>query len=287
MKLNNSRFFGLEIEANPVISGDKIVSVIKKNTKRQVIKTKWMQTINNNFWHVKTDSTCGGGISSKGWEIASFKASGENDLLEICKTAKSLRKSGLKCGTDCGLHVHVDISDFTYEQASILLAYWVKIEKLVLKTVPSFRLKSKHCKSISKSIRNKNLCWNVFDFWEVYSPKNKNIHNNKDKKVTMNLVNYKNFMEQPFLYFARSTVEFRFPEGTLNEVDIRNWVILFINFIENVKNKEMPKNLRCVKNIDELIKILGIHDKNKKWFFNRIFCNNQLENKWKNQIVLV
>lgn len=278
-KIISSRFFGVELESHPVISGNQIVEVISKNSNREIIKTKWKQTSRNDYWHVKTDSTCGGG-ESKGWEIASFKASGYEDLLEICKVAKALRKSGLRCGEDCGLHVHVDISDFSIEQASVLLAYWVKVEKIVLKSVPAHRSKSSYCKSLCKNII-KNKKWNCVDFWNSYKPKDVSIHGNKDKRVTMNLVNYVMYMEMPFLTQSRSTAEFRFPEGTFNENDIKNWVIFFINFIDNVKNRKMPDNLFCISDLNYLVNVLGIrNESNKKWFFYRVF-NFDTKKKWK------
>jgi hypothetical protein len=276
----SSRNFGVELESHPSISLDEVVDIIKKKSDKKIIKTKWKQSVENDYWHVKTDSTCGGGYS-KGWEIASFKASGHRDLLEICDVSKALSESGLRCGEDCGLHVHVDISDFTVEQASVLLAYWIKIEKIVLKTVPFFRSKNKYCRLIEKKISSKKYNWHPLDFWNCYCPKDLSIHNNKDKRVTMNLVNYVSFKHAPFVHFSRPTVEFRFPEGTFNQNDIKNWVILFINFVDNIKFRKMPVNLFCVSNVDSLIDILGIVDKNnKKWFFNRLFYYDSRK-KWK------
>lgn len=274
----SSRPFGVEMESHPVVAGGEIANVIQANSHRKVIKTKWKQTIKNDFWHVKTDSTCGGG-EAKGWEIASFKASGYSELLEICKVAKALRKKGLKCGEDCGLHVHVDISDFSIEQAAVLLAYWVKIEKVVLKSVPGSRSNNKFCRHISSKIINKNKKLDALNFWNFYKPKDKSIHSNRDKRVTMNLVNYMTYIEEPL--FARSTVEFRFPEGTFSDRDIGNWVIFFINFVENIKNKKMPDNFLCVSNVSDLLNICGIkNNKNKKWFFERISVYDT-KKKWK------
>ena len=274
------RPFGIELESIPVGSGVEIVDIIKKNSKRQVIKTKWKQTSGANYWHVKTDSTCGiGGL--KGWEVVSFKASGHKELLEICKVSKALKKYGLRCSENCGFHVHIDISDFSIEQASILLAYWVKIEPIMLKSVPFFRLESKYCKPISSSIKNKNTKCSALEFWNDYGPKDTSIHGNKDKRVAMNLVNYITYLQSPFLTNSRSTVEFRFPEGTFNEVNVKNWVIFFINFIENIKNKKMPDSLLCSRNLNEFLDISGINDiKNKKWLFYRIF-NFDTKKKWR------
>ena len=276
--MKSNRCFGVELESHPVISGCEIADIVKKNAKHNVFKSKWRQTYNNDYWHIKTDSTCGGG-QPKGWEIASFKASGNNDILEICKVTKKLKKAGLKCGTDCGLHVHVDISDFSVEQVGILLAYWVKVENVVLKTVPESRLNNKHCMPIAPKI-NKKIKWTALDFWHEYKPSNISIHRNEDKRVTMNLVNFVAYKSAPSLVSTRATVEFRFPEGTFNERDVKNWIILFVNFVDGIKDKLMPKNLRSVTTATDLIKILSLEDDNQKWFFHRI-CKFDLKNKWR------
>ena len=270
----SERSFGIELEAHPVISIYKVADIIYKNSKYAVKKTDWQQSYNNDFWHVKKDATCGGGHKD-GWEIASFKASGSGDLLEICKIVKILRKSGLQCGEDCGFHVHVDISDFSQQQAAILLAHWIKIENVVLKSVPKHRINNKFCKIISKKIKNKKIKYDPKVFWETYSPKNFSVHRNKDKKVTMNLVNYAKciyYNEIPSLRSKRKTVEFRFPDATFNEKDVENWVVFFVNFVENIKNKNMPENLYCVKNKNQFFEISGLITNTDlcKWFLDRI-----------------
>lgn len=291
------RNFGAEMESHPVLAADEIASLISENSHRNVLVSGWKQTCNNFYWHLKTDSTCGGG-EKNGWEIVSYKASGLNDVTHISKIAGLLGSHGLVCGTDCGFHVHVDISDFSPEQASILLAYWVKIERLMMESVPRHRSYSRHCKLLKNKIGPKSKFYDPLTFWDSFGPKNFSIHNNRDKKVTMNLVNYATCLSyakgdiSPDAYCDRSrkTVEFRFPEGTFEEKEIKNWIYLFVNFVEHISKKnQMPNNIRAVKSIEEFISILGLkedlldHHQLKTWLFNRI-CKNGVSKKWRKMI---
>lgn len=298
-KFNFKRNFGVELEAHPVLDASAITSVIRKNSSRKVITTGWQQTSNNSYWHLKTDSTCGGG-EKRGWEIASFKGSGNKDIVRIAKVAESLKDAGLKCGSDCGFHVHVDISDFSPNQVGILLAWWIKIEKIVLNSVPQHRFNNKHCRLISSKINPKNKKYNALNFWETYKPKNFSFHGNRDKKVTMNLVNYatslyykENKRKNRFFDLSRKTVEFRFPEGTFSGNDVKNWIRFFILFVENVKDKKMPKDLLTIKSFEEFMFVVGFYkDKQtyfclspilenlKIWFFERVVSNSK-SIKWK------
>ena len=61
----------------------------------------------------------------------------------------------------------------------------------------------------------------------------------------------------------------------------KNWVLFFVNFVDNNKNKTMPSNLLCVSNIKDLLNICGINsEKNKQWIFNRI-STHDTRKKWK------
>lgn len=282
------RNFGVELESHPVLDSRVIVDVIKRNSFKKVIVTGWRQTHSNNHWHLKTDSTCGGG-KKNGWEVVSYKGSGLNDVFHISNIASILGDAGLKCGTDCGFHVHVDISDFTPQMVAVLLANWVKIERLMLESVPKHRSYNRHCKPIRNKIHPKGQSFDPLDFWNRFSPKNFSIHSNKDKKVTMNLVNYttclaydqKIISENFYCDSSRKTVEFRFPEGTFNGIDVKNWILLFVQFVEGSKIDSMPKNLYSAKNVDEFCNLLKLSDcEIKNWLFNRIILNSDSK-KWK------
>ena len=249
-KFSIKRPFGVELEVSNLgrppgteidfqISFDYVRDIVKTNTPRKVIAmNEWSQSVNNNYWHVKYDATCGelgkGTGHPRGWEVASFKASGYDDLLHIANMANILHTMGVRVNDHCGLHVHVDISDFTICQAAVLVARWIKAEYWMKQAVPKNRRRNKYCKFLtSKKKYDSSYQYTPEEFWYKIRPTNFCPHENAQKKVTLNMVNYAEFKAAGVYSTGRPTVELRLPEGTLNGQDIINWVVLFLYFVES------------------------------------------------------
>ena len=111
------------------------------------------------------------------------------------------------------------------------------------------------------------------------------IHNNQQKKVTLNTVGFAIGLRRPC--YNRTTIELRIPESSLNKEDIKNWVILILNFVEScrkLKKINIPVDLSISKSLHNSLSLLGISsnkeflilDENlynlKKWFLKRIIC---------------
>lgn len=287
----------MEMESHPVLEGGRIVDLIKGCSHQKVVITGWAQTHNNSYWHVKTDSTCGGG-EKNGWEIVSYKGTGDFDADHISSVAEILGRSGLRCGEDCGFHVHVDISDFDAEQAAVLLAIWLKLERVVMESVPRHRSRSRHCRAMRGMVSPKGKRYGALEFWHLFSPKNFSVHGNREKKVSMNLVNfatclsYEKNTTKKNLYCdaSRKTAEFRFPEGTFSKEDVRNWIWLFVLFVDSVQFRTMPSDLLSAKSVNEFVSLFGLdgNDTNKSslrdWISDRI-VKNAISKKWKNAFI--
>lgn len=272
-----SRNFGLEFEVGNEMSQDQISDIVASNSLKYVITTpKWAQSINNDYWHVKFDSTCGvaGKPIDSGWEIASFKASGDQELLDICKVANALQQAGCKVNNNCGFHIHADVSDFSVKQMGSLLKRWIKIEDFLLEAVPQRRRNNFHCLSVKKAFEDKkNRNTSDESVWLTLKPRIFRSHNNPNKRYTLNLVNYAKYIKAKIRTKVRPTIEFRLPEGTLNFVDIYFWTCFYLNFIDYSKNHDI-KNVNSIKTLKQFYKVSGISSlKNediKIWFEQRI-----------------
>src|SRR4051794_28851539 len=99
--LTSSRRFGVELEVSNNRSKAFLAAVLSRfentrGTLRSVNKTTgkegWAQTIQNDYWHVKYDSTCGplGKGLDGGWEIASFIGFGPQHIKQIAQAAQHL-----------------------------------------------------------------------------------------------------------------------------------------------------------------------------------------------------
>jgi hypothetical protein len=122
------------------------------------------------------------------------------------------------------------------------------------------------------------------EFWKIVKPSNLAIHENDSKRVAVNLINYTKSLK--YLSYNRPTVEFRLPEGTLNGENVKNWVRLFILFVDSAKAASMPNSIKPVT-IKSVLSIFGLRHprrfyilseglhKTKKWFLGRVLTHGR------------
>ena len=278
-RFSSNRSFGVELEVGPEVPRKDIASFIKEVSFKSVRVPSsgngWAQSLNNDFWHVKYDATCGplGKYFDHGWEVASYKASGYQDLQHIGKIANHLRRRGLTINDNCGLHVHVGVGDFEPEQIGVLLANWFKIENVMMQCIAPDRRITSYCSPLVGSKMKKLSLLRRYDpleFWKIICPTDISIHENNQKQVALNLVNYARSRRRKT--FDRSTIEFRFPEGTLDGECIKNWVQLFVSFVDNYETLTMPRNLKCV-DVETTLNILGLSNSSNFYILSRTLYN--------------
>ncbi|MCK9458312.1 MAG: amidoligase family protein [Proteobacteria bacterium] len=330
-KFNSKRRFGIELEVSsvknqvirgsskesvwtdqfgyrhPCISKQYIRDIIAKKSSRHIVVTDgifgddcpgWAQTSQNDYWHVKYDSTCGPLGKKKdngGWEVASFIAQGQRDLLHIGNVADALRKAGVEVNNNCGLHIHAEVKDFAPEQVAVLVARWIKIEPWICQMLPPHRRTNKYCKLLGKHFKYEGVFETPEDYWRYIKPSNLNVHENPQKKLAINLVNYAAAIRGEAGHggydTSRKTVELRMPEGTLTSSEIINWTYLYLWFVDFSKNKIMPTDFSQVPTLEEFLRYLGLEkDKGvyllsdelfelKKWILNRMVQWGNLKHK--------
>lgn len=273
MRCFSNRKFGAEFEINETQDDRNFIAAIisyassKNNRKCEMYISDWEQSINNTYWHVKTDSSCG-------WEICTPVSSGSEDLAFIGTIATYLSKWHFETDERCGFHIHVDVSDFDEYQMGILFNRWIKIEKYLLKLVPKHRRNNIHCLPYHK------LDWFVnisaiaripgispCEIWNAFCPTNFSPHNNVQKRYTLNFVNFAKFLSREkeglSTKHCRKTLELRLPEGTLNSEDITNWIKLFVSFIEASKKCRKLGDIEFITTQKQFFKICGLNeDKN-------------------------
>lgn len=279
-KFSSNRSYGIELEIGNEVNPQFISSIIRNSSHVPVKNNLYRSSVNNNYWDVKMDGSCGKktdefGMNEGGYEITTFKASGYKQLQHICKVVKDIKKIGVKVNKNCGLHIHVDISDFREEDVGRLIKCWLFVEKIIMMAVPDRRRFNKYCMPFSfneKFSLRENAT--ALEVWNHYKPSHILSHNNTDRRKTMNLVNYCRYLR--IKKFKRSTVEFRFPEGTLSSNIVKNWVRLLIEFVNNVKNHDINLNELSKKSFRDQLYVLGLG--NSKDCFN-IFSKGLRETK--------
>jgi len=287
LKFVGRRFFGIELEIGNEIPIQTLREIVSLNSFVPVKTSYYRATINNSFWEVKHDGSCGKsvdkfGINEGGYEVTSFKGYGIKDIVHIGNIAKKLKQAGCQVNRNCGLHIHVDVSDFSIEQMGVLIGYWLCIEKIIMQAVPNVRKNNKFCNELSK-LRSRIADSNFMPIklWNHYKPISVKLHDNFDRRCAMNLVNF--YRSMHVKSFKRPTVEFRFPEGTLVPHVIKNWTRILVNFVNKMKNQNLEISSFSNFGLKEALEVLGLSAKkgsfailspglheSKAWFLRRI-----------------
>lgn len=296
---NSDRKFGVEFEVSPTFHKEVIGLFIKEyeaqaNSNISVrveggIKG-WSESHNNDYWHVKYDSSCGpkDGTKSKtpGWEIASYICQGTEDIDRVANMADYLSFCGLQTNPNCGFHIHVDTSDFSEVEMGILHSHWMSVERVMIHSLPKHRRYNKHCSPLHRRFKHVS-CNNPQSLWEALRPDNFCPHENRQKKVAINSVGYA--QGRVYQHYSRKTLELRLPECILEKEYVENWIRLYLHFVDTVKNREFCDYSKTFSNpMAELLWVFGLEEKDgdkfvllsqelydlKVWFLQRIIRNS-------------
>lgn len=265
------RAYGVELElSSNGISKSEIASAIANvdSKSRSVNVMGWGYSDNNKDWHVKEDSSCG-------WEVASYKSRGVKDLLNIGNVTNAIKTVGGRVTYRCGFHLHVEVSDFSQSEVATLVAIWMKVENVIINMVPSHRANNKYCRLLNdyhEKVKSKEFT-TPLKFWQAIKP-NLSGHFNKQRRVALNIWNYAANDD-------RQTVEFRFPEGTLDARDVQNWIRLLVRLVDFSKKYPFPEDIKEV-GLTETLRLIGLSGSSdffllsnglrntKEWFLYRI-----------------
>jgi hypothetical protein len=251
------RKFGIELEVSKKVSLETIVNAVKlaDRDKEVYSSNHYQQDSGNTYWHCKFDRSCGAKANEGGWEVASYVGNGVDDLLKISQIGTALKNAGCEVNDNCGYHIHAEAKDYDQNQAATLMAYWMKLEPLLGEIVPKSRITGKtaiYCKMLRdvKNVRSVDLK-NAETFWARVRPTS---FDNNERRVSLNMCNY------ALGTASKRTAELRLPEGTLEEVDIKNWARMFIHFVSYCKKARFPGNIDPVTNLREMATVLGLHN---------------------------
>lgn len=268
----SQRRFGVELETGGEVSKIKVKNILKKLSTHGAYSTKYQLTSSGSCWHIKDDATCGklGRQGPKGVEIASYVGKGLDDINHISEVAQGLSDAGCQVNRNCGLHIHAEAKDITLSQLGVILAYWIKIENVIKMALPMRRWDNVYCTEILDKCKfagiisdNKNVKYSSDFLLFALQPTDLSFYENDDRRVNLNLVNY--YRAIRYGSDNRKTLELRWPEGSLSKQDVKNWVVIFLNFIDKCKDLKMPKNLMPAS-LHETLHYLGLNHTDEKCF---------------------
>jgi len=221
LKWNFRRRFGIEYEfSNSSRTLGTMSEIVREHTGQDAEVRHYEHTRGNNVWVCKTDSSCG-------IELVSPILTGPRQLKIAAEVLPHLQNGNFNHDTRCGQHVHIEIADYTEEQAGILASWWMKIERFILNGTPAPRRSNSYCLLLTHA--NSNIDPN-FRYEPAYVLSN--------MARGRNAINFQNWRSG-----HGGTVEFRFGEMTWDPEVIKNRIRFLIWLVEMCKILPPPQNL--------------------------------------------
>lgn len=221
--------FGVEIEAYGVY-GDRIREACVIQGVKVVNERYNHQT--QRYWKIVPDSSIYG---YQPFEIVSPPLKGEAGLKRVEKVCNILESLGASTNSSCGLHVHVDASDLTFEQMKNIAKGFIKYESTFDSFVTPERRGSENtfCKSNASRFESEADAFRQIDATqdldELITIMNgkRDAYDNRYFKLNMAAL------------WRHGTIEFRQHHGTVNYETIASWIRFCINFVEVAKKANM------------------------------------------------
>jgi hypothetical protein len=177
-------------------------------------------------WDVKTDASCG-------WEVASpaMVLDADAECGELRAVTQFLTEMHPRIDRSCGLHVHVEVTDFTWQDLRNLLVLWGRYEPFAFELCPPSRRVNHYCGPIRKSTWDGRDAghWTRFE-QALMTNTEQVIRNVPQPRGSLNLAHF----------WHSQRVEFRLGAGTVNYEKIVRWVQFLLTIVGRVKNTTMP-----------------------------------------------
>lgn len=250
--------FGFELEFGG-ISRAKAIQVVAKtlgnsqfNLGNEIFDSK------NRKWKIVRD----GSVNPQGGdqnELVSPPLMME-DMDLVQEVVRNLRKAGAKVDLSCGMHVHVDLANYSVKSLKNLVKYYAKYEEMFYKAAQVLpnraagfanKLNNKHPKLINEIGTVKSLD-DLKKLWYGYDKQNIN-HYDESRYAGLNLHNiwYKGWYS--------GTVEFRLFNSTLHAGEVRSYITLALAISAKALNAKSvnSRTNNIVEDVYLFPKILG------------------------------
>lgn len=179
-----------------------------------------------------------GSVRGDGMELNTIPSRGSAFHKQMSVISKSLRTLRAKADNSCGLHVHVDASDYKGKDAFKLAFLWSLIENEMYLAIPQDRRSSRYAAPMAPQTKERIL---------------RARHRLSDVHVRQVVGRFNMYDRYRGLNFTaysedRPTFEFRLHEGTSNGKEITLWAMVCANIVSFAKNKSV-KYIRDLANV--------------------------------------
>tara|TARA_R110002020_G_scaffold58750_5_gene160983 strand:- start:1057 stop:2313 length:1257 start_codon:yes stop_codon:yes gene_type:complete len=169
-------------------------------------------------------STYDGSIHGDGIELISKPANGDLLKERIDSLSTWSRSYNVDVNRSCGLHIHIDATDTTWEDLKWISIVNKKIESYIFSMMPESRRNSNWCKPMEMSLDDLTECNSSEHFVEMYYDG----YGVSSEKYNDSRYHGLNLHARFYL----GTIEFRYHSGTTNSIKITNWIKLCNSIVE-------------------------------------------------------
>jgi len=168
-----------------------------------------------------------GSLPDSGVEINTNPASGDYFLQDARSLATALQACGAHVNDTCGLHVHVDASDFSQYDIRRLILLWSAVERSMFDLAGKDRIENDYCRPCSGYYAH-IMCGHNLSEWRkrlaiaLYKEANRETRYAKREKY----IKSRYYALNLHSYFFRKTFEFRLHEGRMDAHILENWPLL-------------------------------------------------------------
>lgn len=216
-------------------------------------------------------------LDDRGVEFNTPKLSGAKGEKLLRNFTNTLVENGFKVNTSCGLHVHLDGSDFTRTRYSIqkLMIFYLVYEDVIMSFLPISRRDNRYCLPLTEfyhlnEIKNATSIESLEKIWYREQSKESIEHRKKDRHDSSRYagINFHSLL-------ANGHLEIRYHSGTINFEKIFNWiklnVLIMDKIIASVKNTDVygGDRVQSKLSLTPLLKTkftLGLPEKTKLFF---------------------
>lgn len=224
----SNRTFGVEIECFNLPHPEVVLHYFRKAGIRAYDEDylPFRRLKEFSYWKMQEDHS----ISGKGFrqEFASRILKGPAGLEEVRKVCRVLQSLGAHVNKSCGLHVHVGTHGLNGEDLRKMLERYATWEESIDEFVLAARRTNKNC--YSRSVK-KDLTKFILNI------KCPTTHTRKlrrmSKRTFAELVDSGHRKKLDFdSFLEQQTIEFRHHHGTIDPVEVTNWIKFCLNFTE-------------------------------------------------------
>lgn len=178
----------------------------------------------NSYWNLHEDYSIRG--QKERLELSSRILSGPEGLEEVRRVCRTLQKLGAETNTSCGLHVHVSTTGLSAKGMFAMLRRYALWESTIDTFVQPSRRESRN--SCAKSVKRDAA--RMETFFSDALERRLVFRSKREFAETADSCHQKKLDFDS--YFKYRTVEFRQHHGSVDPVEVTNWIKFCLNFAE-------------------------------------------------------